>query len=240
MEDYSKLYDKNYFQNYCGRPYERDEVWMQNFGSIAENIVKKINPHTVLDAGCAKGFLVESLRNRGVEAFGVDISEYAIQQVYEPFKSYCWVASITDPFPQQYDLIVTIEVIEHLPKLESEQAIRNLCQHTDDILFSSTPFDYKEVTHFNVQPIEYWAELFAIEGFYRDVDFDASFITPWAARFVRKKTPKNRIVHDYERKFWLLWKENTDLRSLTLELRDKLEAREAAEKQIPELTKTTH
>jgi hypothetical protein len=29
-------------------------------------------------------------------------------------------------------------------------------------------------------------------------------------------------VRDYERKYWLLWKENTDLRELTLEMREEL------------------
>ena len=47
----------------------------------------------------------------------------------------------------------------------------NLCPHTADVLFSSTPFDYDEATHLNVQPPDYWAALFARHGFYRDVDF---------------------------------------------------------------------
>ena len=67
----------------------------------------------------------------------------------------------------------------------AERAIAHLCQASDDILFSSTPLDYREVTHFNVQPIEYWTYQFALHGFVRDVDFDASFITPWAVRFRR-------------------------------------------------------
>jgi hypothetical protein len=168
------------------------------------------------------GFLVEALRERGVAAFGIDISDYAIQNVHANIQPYCWVGSITEPFPQHYDLIICVEVLEHLPRAESEEAARNLCQYTDDILFSSTPFDYKEVTHFNVQPPEYWAELFAQHGFFRDVDFDASFILPWAVRFRRKREPAHRLVRDYERKFWLLAKENSDLRSLTLEMRQGL------------------
>jgi hypothetical protein len=106
-----------------------------------------------------------------------------------------------------------------------------LCQHSDDILFSSTPNDYKEVSHFNVQPPEYWAELFAREGFFRDVDFDASFITPWAVRYRKVDEPLHRIVRNYERKFWLLWKENSDLRDLTIELREDLAVSESITQQ---------
>ncbi len=208
----SELYDAYYFAHGCGREYKRDAHWLGFFDKIAARITSDIAPKTVLDAGCAMGFLVETLRKRGVEAWGVDISDYAIQNVHPDIQPYCWVGSVTEPFPRKYDLIVTIEVLEHLPRLESEQALANLCQHTDDVLFSSTPLDYKEATHFNVQPVEYWAELFARQGFFRDVDFDASFITPWAARFVRKKWPLTRAVRDYERKFWLLWKENVETR----------------------------
>jgi len=168
------------------------------------------------------GFLVEELRRRGVECYGVDISEYAIARVHPDVRPFCWVGSITEPFPQRYDLIVCIEIVEHMPAAEAEKAIANLCQHTDDILFSSTPFDYKELTHFNVQPPEYWAELFARQGFFRDVDFDASFIVPWAVRFRRKTEPLPRLVREYERRFWLLWKENVDLRELGREVRSQL------------------
>jgi septal ring factor EnvC (AmiA/AmiB activator) len=107
---------------------------------------------------------------------------------------------------------------------DAEKAAVNICQHTDDILFSSTPNDYKEATHFNVQSPGVWAELFARQGFYRDVDFDASFVTSWAARYRRNREPVHRLVRDYERKFWLLWKENSDLRRLILENRDQLAA----------------
>jgi hypothetical protein len=219
-------YDAYYFAHNCGRPCRRDEKWLRFFGAIADRIVNDIRPGTVLDVGCALGFLVEALRDRDVVAFGVDISEYAIQNVCCDIKPYCWVGRATDLFPQKYDLIVCIEVLEHLLPLESEQAVENICQHTEDVLFSSTPFDYKEATHFNVRPLEYWGELFARYGFFRDVDFDASFVTPWAVRFRRRMDPLHHIVRGYERRFWLLWKENTDLRSAVLEMCRQLAASE--------------
>jgi len=222
----ARFYDAYYFQHGCGQPYERNAVWLQFFGGIAQKIVETIGPRTALDAGCAMGFLVEGLRERGVDAFGVDISEYAIGQAHESIRPYCWVGSVSAPLPQRYDMIVCIEVLEHLRQPESEAAIANFCRFSDDILFSSTPFDYREATHFNVQPPEYWADQFARHGFVRDVDFDASFITPWAVRFRQSREPQHQIIRDYERRFWLLWKENTDLRSLAVDLRNQLAASE--------------
>jgi len=81
-------FDATYFATGCGLPYERNAHWLGFFGGIADRIVREINPRTALDAGCAMGFLVEALRERGVEAYGVDISEYAISQVHPSVKPY--------------------------------------------------------------------------------------------------------------------------------------------------------
>ncbi len=220
----SSAFDSYYFQHGCGRPYERDDEWLNFFDSIAERIVEDFQPKTVLDAGCALGFLVEGLRDRGVEAFGFDISEYAISNVHQSIKDYCELGSVTDPFPRKYDVIVCIEVLEHLKPQDSYKAIENICSFTEDVLFSSTPFDFKEATHFNVQAPEVWAEHFARYGFLRDVDYDASFITEWAVRFVKKQQPLHRTVKDFERRYWSLSKENTDLRELVNEMRDTISA----------------
>jgi SAM-dependent methyltransferase len=200
-----QAFDAYYFANCCGKPYRRDDHWLGFFGAIAEQISTRIQPRRVLDAGCALGLLVEGLRARGVDAEGIDISSYAIANVFEPMKPFCRQGSIADEFPERYDLIVSIEVLEHMPAAEGERAIANVCRHTDDVLFSSSPTDHRETSHVNVQPAEYWAEVFARQGFYRDVDFDASFVTPWAVRFRRRADPLPRIVRDYERRFaWLL------------------------------------
>jgi SAM-dependent methyltransferase len=222
------IFDAYYYAHGCGEPYQRSPAWLALFNAIAERIAQDIQPASVLDAGCAIGLLVECLRQRGIAAWGIDVSEYAIQNVSAETRPYCRVASVADALDRDYDLIVSIEVLEHMHPQEAQAAITNFCQHSDDILFSSTPFDYKEASHFNVQPPEAWAELFARHGFYRDVDFDASFITPWAVRFRRSSETAPRLVRNYERRFWLLWKENTDLRKLALEMRNQLAEGEQA------------
>ena len=189
MAKYSpELFNAEYYAHDCGRPYQRDAVWLAVFNRWADEIVAQMGPGSALDAGCAYGFLVEALRARRVQGWGIDISDYAIGQVHERVKAYCRVGSITEPFPQRYDLITCIEVLEHLPQTESEQALANLCAHSDDIIFSSSPDDHETASHFNVQPPAYWLALFARHGFYHDTAFDASFITPWAMRLRRART----------------------------------------------------
>src|SRR5438552_12783041 len=91
--DTGQHYGERYFAHYqsqAGLPYEHNEVWMRFFGAVADRIVQDFAPRTVLDAGCAIGLLVEALRDRGVDAYGVDISDYAISQVREDVRLYCW------------------------------------------------------------------------------------------------------------------------------------------------------
>jgi GT2 family glycosyltransferase/SAM-dependent methyltransferase len=224
----SELFDKNYYFHSCGRPYQRDEHWLSFFDQIAEKIQTDIQPKSVLDAGCAMGFLVEKLRERSIEAYGIDVSEYAIRKVHPSVQGYCHVASVTEPLPRKYDLIVCIEVLEHLPQAEGKRALENLCANANMLLFSSTPFDFKEPTHFNVQPPDYWAGLFIQHGFSRDVDFDASFITPWAMFLTSEDQSRERLVRNFERKLWLLQRENSGLRDLSLEVRNSLSDAENA------------
>jgi SAM-dependent methyltransferase len=215
-------FDALYYQTGCGSPYVRNPQWLAFFGGIADRIVSGIRPARVLDAGCALGFLVETLRDRGVDATGIDLSSYAIEHVYEPIRPFCRLGSIAEPFPGRYDLIVSIEVVEHMPAREAERAIQNICEHADDVLFSSTPYDYRETTHVNVHGPEYWAEQFARHGFYRDVDFDASFVTAWAVRFRKRTDPVSRIVRDYERLHAEAVRENIDVRAQSTELQHQL------------------
>jgi len=208
----AELYDAGYYEAYGPRdeegrllspPYRRGEAhWHQFFGAIADTIIERLQPSTVLDAGCAIGFLVEELRSRGVDARGVDISEWAIGQVPPALLPYCKVGRLTDEFDQNYDLIISTEVLEHMPGHEAEAAIANMCRHTDVILFSSSPDDFEEPTHLNVQPSDYWIGLFAAQGFFRNFHHDATYVAPHAVLLEKRAWTMVDVAEAYERAWW--------------------------------------
>jgi len=182
----SAIFDDNYYRVGLGPiPYERSPGWLRVFHAIADDIVRIFRPVTVLDVGCAFGMLVESLWDRNVNTHGLDVSEYAIASVRPDMIPYCRVGLATGDLGGPYDLITCIEVLEHLEPEESLVAIRRLCAATDTILFSSTPIDFDEPTHFNVQPPVLWIRQFAEHGFVPDVALDASFVAPQAMVFRR-------------------------------------------------------
>lgn len=218
----------DYYATSCGKPYARTDEWLAFFTTIADRIVSDINPRRVLDAGCAIGLLVETLRARGVEAFGIDISSYAVAQAGPGVAPWLREGSIATELDDRYDLIVSIEVLEHMPPPDAEAAIANFCRHTDDVLFSSSPLDYRETTHVNVRPPEYWAGQFARHGFLRDVSFDATFVTPWAVRFRRSAEPLHRVAADYERLLAPLVRERAELRGALVAMQDEIKRTQEA------------
>lgn len=222
-------YGSYYYRHDCGIPYERNEHWLGFFDRIAEAIVREYHPATVLDAGCAMGFLVEALRKRGVEARGIDVSEYAISQVHESVAEHCGVGSLSEPLGGRYDLVTCIEVLEHIPPEQADAAIANLCAAGDRLLISTSPHDYSEPTHLNVQPPEFWSAAFAREGFFRDVDRDLSYITPWAALYVRREEPLAETVRRYDRSWWRLRDEAQEVRTALLKAQESLAELEAGD-----------
>lgn len=201
--DYGQFYTKQYYASSCGPvPYEDKAAWQAFFGRIADHIVSEAHPNTVLDVGCAMGYLVEALRDRGVEAYGIDVSDYAISQVRADVRPYCRVASILEDLPQdlpaRYDLVVCIEVVEHLYEEDGQEAIARLASYGDRLLFCSSPVDLTEPTHVNVQQPEYWLKRFAAQGLFHELEQEPDYITPWACWLVRTQDLP-RVIEDYER-----------------------------------------
>jgi len=230
LADPRQLYGHWYYETSCGLRYDDNDHWREFFGRIADNIVALLAPTRVLDAGCAKGFLVAALRERGVDAEGFDLSEVAIAAAPEAARPHVRVGYLTDPLEPiepsgaRYDLATCIEVIEHLDPVDAPAAVANLCEVADRVLFSSSPGDLHEATHVNVQPQERWSQLFAAQGFYRDFRHDASYLTPWAAVYRRAEPSIGELVLDYDRAWYQLRAETLEQRRALLQAEARLGA----------------
>jgi SAM-dependent methyltransferase len=220
--DAARLYGRWYYDTYTV-PYEDNAHWKAFFGGVADAIVSQLAPRTVLDAGCAKGFLVAALRDRGVEATGFDLSDVAIAEAPERVRSHVRVGSLTDPIEGHYDLVTCIEVIEHLDPADAPRAVANLSAASDRLLFSSTPGDLDEPTHVNVQPPERWSQLLAAHAMFRDFNHDASYLSPWAVLYRTGDRSTVDVVGDYDRAWSQLRTETLEQRRALLDLQGRLE-----------------
>jgi len=222
-------YGKHYYATYDTAPYEHSELWTATFGNFADGIMSRFRPRTVLDVGCAKGFMVEALRDRGVEAWGIDVSNYAISAVAPHVAPYVAVASATDPlpenFPDRFDLVISLECLEHIDPSLCPRALDQLTSFSDDILFSSCPSDFAEASHVNTRPLEDWVADFASRGFLRNFAIDTSFVMAWAIAVRRSDdaTRREEIVRRYERALWHERQNHLGAREVLAELTGQLE-----------------
>jgi hypothetical protein len=221
--DYSAAY---YFDGHLGPPYTYEEPhWRNFFGGVADAIIATLNPTTTYDAGAAIGLFVRALLERGVDAYGGDISEFAVNGAPEGLRERLEVRDLTVPFDRRYDLITCIEVLEHMSSADAHVAIANLCAATDTVLLSSTPDDFTEPTHINVRTAAQWAQDFAAHGFFRRTDIDASFLSPWAVVFSRQELTAVETVSRYEQLLAPLSREVVAKRQALLEVQRELDRR---------------
>lgn len=100
-------YDYYSFEDYC-----------LTFKPLAEIIKRHFNPNRVLDVGCAKGSFVCAVREMGIEAFGVDVSAYAISCAPKNLQPFLRVVDLDKdslPYPDEnFDFITFFGSIEYL------------------------------------------------------------------------------------------------------------------------------
>lgn len=192
---------------------------------IAHVIASEIQPSTVLHVGCGTGTLVGLLRQAGADAFGIDTSDEATTVIPPDLQPFCSVRSPIEPLPRRYDLIICLDGLKGLAPGQQKQAIERICQHSDDVLFSPVIPDTTAEAHLGEGAAEYWAELFAQNGFFHDLDFDTSFAEPQAVRY-RRAHDLARIIGTYERRLILLDRESQARRDLNISQRNDLMTKE--------------
>lgn len=216
-EDYSISYYRDAHLGGVGDYNWDSEHWRTFFRMVADRVVGIANPASVLDVGCARGLLVQALREKAVDASGFDVSEHAIDSAHPEVRDHLWVASATAPIEGRYSLITCIEVLEHMSPVEAQLAMDRICEASDLVLFSSSPSDHQEPTHINVRGTDQWAAWFAERGFFRRTDVDVSFLTSWAVLFERRTLTVHALAQRYEQQYTTLNIELVEKRQALLE-----------------------
>lgn len=121
----ASFYDREYFIGHKGRYRigQQDSI----VGKIIFTLVNfyralwiklVLNPKNCLDVGCGTGYLVSMLKKLGIDAYGIEISEYALSNVPKEIQPYVKKGDITKiPFDDNtFDLVVTFDVMEHIER----------------------------------------------------------------------------------------------------------------------------
>lgn len=90
---------------------------------------------TFLDFGCARGYVVRAMRELGVSAFGVDVSEWAVENCDSTVKPF--IGHV--PQHPQFDFVLAKDVLEHVPADRLEDTIQGLVDMTKKKLLFIVP-----------------------------------------------------------------------------------------------------
>lgn len=122
-----EFFDGPRIQGYGG--YRYDGRWVKIVKKFIETY--HLTPaSSVLDVGCAKGFMLHDFRAvmPGITVAGIDISEYAIENAMDDVGPFVQVADAKKlPFPNRsFDLIISITTVHNLPLEECKRALREI------------------------------------------------------------------------------------------------------------------
>lgn len=82
---------------------------------------------TILDYGCAKGYLVRAMRLLGFQAFGCDVSAYALGHAAEDTRDFLFEAHLLRSFKDgQFDWVIAKDVLEHISHHELDNVLNVL------------------------------------------------------------------------------------------------------------------
>jgi SAM-dependent methyltransferase len=182
-------YDADYFE---GRKAYGFAPGSSTYEELARETEKKVawllrqtsKCRTFLELGCAKGFVVHALAERGYDSHGVDISGYAISHAYGKAVGRVQVADIRKRLPfekQSFDVVHAWDTLEHIPPGDIHTTLNEITRiarrwvvmrvPVRTHLSAKRPVDWSygpsdathpsgkaERTHINVQPVDFWIE----------------------------------------------------------------------------------
>jgi len=155
-------FDRDYFNGGAKvGGYAREGYWDYPVHYLTAEKVMALRPESVLEIGCARGYVLRRLEDAGVRVAGLEISEHC--RLTRATENVITHDAAVTPWPfedQSFDVCLSIAVLEHIPedKLPAMFAeMKRVCRrglHGVD-LHDDDGFDK---THVTIRPEEWWRE----------------------------------------------------------------------------------
>jgi GT2 family glycosyltransferase/MoaA/NifB/PqqE/SkfB family radical SAM enzyme len=158
-------------------PYDEQSYLPRN-RQLASFIKNIYNPEKVLVLGCARGYLVKAFRELNVEAYGIDISEWAIQNAPPEISDHLYVGDICDLSlwtDEYFDAVIGLDVFEHVKTPDLFTAINETVRVTKKAIIIDVPIAKDDLTpdksdgtdksHVSVYTPEWWIKRFEENNF---------------------------------------------------------------------------
>ncbi|MHC5004579.1 MAG: class I SAM-dependent methyltransferase [Planctomycetota bacterium] len=160
-----------YRRAYTGSYDEMLRLGMQRSArAVVPRLVGDLSPGSVIDVGCGPGLWLAAFRELGVEdVLGVDGAHVGRDVLAIPPE--CFRAhDLREPLrlDRRFDLVLCLEVAEHLPGEAADTLVDSLAALGDTIVFSAAIPHQGGEQHVNEQWPDYWHERFVRRGYRAD------------------------------------------------------------------------
>ncbi len=162
--EFKKVYNEDFYK---GMSFES----LQSARIYLAYLWKYIQADSVLDVGCGRGAWLKACHELGSkDLYGYDGDWNSQSMMIDKSIKFSSI-NLNKPFSpeKKVDLLMTLEVAEHLEPSSSEQFIKCLTGAADAIVFSAAFTGQGGTNHINEQYHSYWADLFLKNGY---VPFD--------------------------------------------------------------------
>jgi cyclopropane fatty-acyl-phospholipid synthase-like methyltransferase len=156
----SRSYNAEFFASH-------QEVARQSARVIVPLVLALVPFRSVLDVGCGMGTWLSVFRQHGADdVVGID-GDYVDSGSLEIEPKQFLNLDLTQTFSlrRNFDLVVSLEVAEHLPENSAEDFIASLVAHGPVVLFSAAIPHQGGLSHVNEQWPGYWATRFLEHGY---------------------------------------------------------------------------
>jgi SAM-dependent methyltransferase len=146
---------------------ELEEAVRSSASVVVPLVCRALEPRSVLDVGCGRGAWLRAFLDEGVtEVLGVDGSHIDPETLLVPRAAFL-ARDLRQPIQldHRFDLVVSLEVGEHLEPDLAVAFVRSLAGHASQVLFSAAIPYQSGPGHVNEAWQSTWATLFAEHGF---------------------------------------------------------------------------
>jgi SAM-dependent methyltransferase len=160
MQRPSEAYSARFFE--C-----LEESSTRSADAIVPILLDLLRPRSVVDVGCGQGTWLAAFTRNGIEdVLGID-GEWVERGSLEIPRDHFKAADLVGPVPlnRAFDLVVSLEVAEHLPAASADLFVQTLVDLGHVVLFSAAIPQQGGVAHLNEQWPEYWTDRFAAHGY---------------------------------------------------------------------------
>ena len=176
-----KGHDWTYNLDYYERTVEGPAV--RSAATIANSIVNEFKARRIIDVGCGTGALLETLRDKGCDVFGLEYSEAALKYCRSRGLSVSKFDLERDVFTEtdSFDVAISMEVAEHLPEKVADRYVDLLTRLSEVIIFTAAPPGQGGTDHVNEQPASYWISKFRDRHFTHAEELSQRWRESWQA-----------------------------------------------------------